>query len=299
MRGSKPSVSVIVPVFNAERSLPRLMRSLRNQDYPRDRVEIILVDNNSTDRSAEVIGRDAGATAISQTEWQTPGATRNAGIRHASGEVSAFIDADCRADSHWLTAGVRALVEGNLDRVAGRVAFVLSAHPNVYEVYDSAVNFGQPDFVSRGWCGTGNLFVRRELFDEVGLFDPALISAEDCEFGIRATRAGKTLGYAPDAVVYHRARTSLRALVRKWIRTEYGAAQAYRRHGLLGLHLWYRKANYRPLVGVWKDFPPGVRQSPRMRLAVDGLANLLRLAGNLGSFLGYIASQRGRLKGEC
>ena len=289
---NRPTVSVIVPVFNAARTLPRLMTSLRAQEYPRERVEVILVDNNSADNSAEVMRVFPHVVALAQTHYQTAGATRNVGIERATGEVMAFIDADCWADQHWLSAGIQTLLEKDLDRVAGRVEFALSSHPNVYEIYDSSVNFGQPDFVSRGWSGTGNLFTRRCLFEQVGLFDPAPISAEDCEFGLRATRAGKTLGYAPDAVVYHRARASLKSLVKKWIRTEYGAAQVYKRHGLLPLHLWNKKANYRPLLGVWRKFPPDVRKNPRLRLAIDGLANILRLAGNLGNFLGYLATKR-------
>jgi len=286
MLESPPRVSVIVPVYNAENFLPRLIASLRAQTYPRKLVEIIMVDNLSTDRSAETIAALPDVQALSQTEYRTPGATRNAGIRAATGDVLAFIDADCRASADWLARGVAAL-EAGPDRVAGRVEFAMSAHPNLYEIFDAAVNFGQADFVSRGWSGTGNLFVRRGLFDELGLFDPALRSAEDCEFGLRAAAAGKTLAYEPRAVVRHDARRTFMSLLKKWIRTEYGAAQAWRRHGIQELHLWTKKANYRPLPGAWKSFPPEVRANPRMRLAVSLLTNILRYAGNFGNFLGY------------
>lgn len=287
MADALPKVSIIVPVYNAERALPRLMASLRAQEYPRELMEVLLVDNNSTDRSSETIRQFPDAVAFSQTKWQSPGATRNVGIERATGEVLAFIDADCWASPTWLRTGVHRLIRENYDRVAGRVEFVLSPHPNIYEIFDSALNFRQDDFVSRGWCGTGNLFVPRRLFHEIGVFDPELISHEDSEFGIRATRAGKNLGYAPDAVVYHRARASLMSLIGKWVRTEYGAAQAYRRHGISELHLWYKKANYRPLIGTWRNFPAEVRNNAHLRLAIGGIANILRLAGNMGNFLGY------------
>ena len=283
----EPSVSVIVPVYNAERALPRLILSLKGQDYPADRVEFLLVDNNSTDRSADVIRQHPEVKLLTQTQQQTPGATRNAGIALAAGEVLAFIDADCWAHPRWLSTGIRTLAGTRLDRVAGRVEFVLSQRPNIYEIYDSTLNFRQADFVDRGWCGTGNLFVWKRVFDDIGPFDPELISHEDSEFGERATRAGKTLGYAADAVVYHHSRKSLIALIKKWMRTEYGAAQAYRRHGLHELHLWCRKANYRPLIGEWQNFPPEVRGNSHMRLTIDLMANLLRMAGNLGNFRGY------------
>jgi glycosyltransferase involved in cell wall biosynthesis len=283
----EPFVSVIVPVYNAEAALPRLMASLRAQSYPKDRVEFLMVDNGSTDRSREALSRCPGIKVLSQTEWQGPAATRNEGIRHACGEVLAFIDADCWAHPEWLREGVKALLERRLDRIAGRVEMVLSRRPNIYELYDCGVNFRQTDFVSEGWSGTGNLFVWKRVFDQVGLFEPSLLSHEDSEWGLRATEAGKSLGYASDAQVCHRARQSLKSLVRKWIRTEYGAAQVYRRRGIFELHLWNRKANYRPLTGTWRAFPPSVRENPHLRVTMDGISNILRLAGNLGSFLGY------------
>jgi GT2 family glycosyltransferase len=284
---AEPFASVIVPVHNAERALPRLMASLRAQRFRRERFEMILVDNRSTDRSREVMGGFSDVTVLSQTARRGPAATRNEGIRAARGDLLAFIDADCWAHPDWLDCGVRTLMEKNLDRVAGRVEFVLSRHPNIYELYDATVNFRQTDFLSTGWCGTGNLFVRRSVFDEIGPFDAELISHEDSEWGLRATLAGKSLGYAPEAVVYHRARTSLASLVRKWIRTEYGAAQVWRRHGLFELHLWTKKANYRPLISTWQNFPPAVRENRHLRVTTDAISNILRLAGNLGSFLGY------------
>jgi len=281
-----PLVSVIVPVYNAERALPRLMDSLRRQRYPSERVEIVLVDNNSTDRSAEVMRSFPEVKACAFTERQSSYGARNVGVEASRGEALAFIDADCWAHPDWLAEGVAGLNKG-ADRVAGRVEFVMSAYPNFYETFDAALNFGQPDFVSRGWSGAGNLFIRRKVFDDVGMWDPTLISNGDCEFGLRATATGKTLVYRPKALIYHRARRTFMSLVKKWIRTEYGAAQAWRRHGIQELHLWTKKANYRPLLGAWKSFPPEIRANPRMRLAIALLSNILRYAGNFGNFLGY------------
>jgi len=288
MSETEPKVSVIVPVYNGARSLPRLMASLRGQSYAKERVEIFMVDNNSTDRSLDVLRGFPEVTALRFTEWQSSYASRNEGIKRATGEVCAFIDADCWAHPEWIRNGVRALVEKKLDRAAGSVRFVLSPHPNIYEIFDAARNFRQADFVERGWSGAGNIFVWKRVFDEVGPWNPHLISHGDSEFGLRATAAGKTLGFADDCIIYHKARRSWNSLVKKWIRTEYGAAQVYRLRGWHELHLWYKKANWRPLAGVWKEFPEEYTRSPRVRMEIDGIANILRYSGNLGNFLGWM-----------
>jgi len=282
-----PFVSVVVPVYNAERELVRLMNSLRAQSYPADRIEVLLVDNNSTDSSAEVIKSFPDAKGLTFTDWQSSYASRNVGIEAAQGEVLAFIDADCWAHPDWIRIGVERMLAENLDRVGGRVQFALSQYPNIYEIFDSARNFRMEEFVNRGWTGAGNQFVRREVFADAGLWDPKLISGGDYEFGLRATKTGKSLGFEPDALIYHFARTTCMSLVKKWIRTEYGVAQAYKSYGIGELHLWTKKANYRPLVGVWKEFPPEIQANPHMRLAIDLLSNVLRYSGNLGNFLGY------------
>jgi len=288
-----PNVSVIIPVHNAAGRLPLLLTLLRAQDYPREKVELILIDNNSTDGSNEIIAKADDVTALSFTDWNSSYAARNLGIERSTGEVLAFTDSDCRPLSGWLSAGISALINGEFDMAAGRMEFIMPESPNVFSVYDAGRNLRQDDFVSRGWAATGNLFVRREVFDDIGLFDDSLVSAGDCEFGLRATGAGKRLTYAADAVVRHFPRASLGALMKKWFRTEYGAAQVYRRYGLMGLHLWKKKANWRPLLRVWKDFPEESRRTLRRKLALTLLGNILRLTGNVGNILGYYRTAPG------
>ncbi len=297
MQSDLPRVSVIVPVFNDAKRLPALVESLRAQEYPADRVEILLVDNGSTDGSLDSIRSFENVTALSQTDVQGPAPTRNAGIGAARGDVIAFLDSDCRAEPQWLSAGVAALQQSGAEMAAGRIRLSLSVRPNLYEIYDAQFNMQQDAFVEQGWAVTANLFVRREVFDRIGCFDPALYSFEDKEFGLRATRAGFRLVYAKEAVAHHDTRKTLKALVLKWIRTEYGAAQAYRSHGEAGLQLWKRKANWRPLVGVWKRFPEEHRRTWWRRRKITLLANLLRYAGNLGNFLGYYNICKWVLKG--
>jgi len=288
----RPTVSVVSPVYNAADALDRLVRSLRAQTYARDRIEIILVDNNSTDGSWEWIAARTDIVGLQQTAFQTPGATRNMGFERATGEIIALIDADCWAHPRWLERGVARLLDNGHDRVAGRVAFVFSSRPNIYEVFDSGVNFQQRDFVAQKWSGTGNLFLRRELIAEIGALDPTLRSAEDCEFGLRASARGKSLGFAPEAVVYHHTRRTFWSLFRKFIRTGYGCGQLYRKYGHYETSVFYRKANYRPVHGTWRDFARAETLTPRVRTQIDFLWNAFRMASNIGNFAGYFDLSR-------
>src|SRR5688500_685585 len=98
---SRPRISVIVPFYNVERYIKECLDGIRAQSYPRDRFEIILVDNNSTDRSSEIAARYRDVTLLRQPE---PGsyAARNMGIREARGEIVVTLDPDCLPDRDWL-----------------------------------------------------------------------------------------------------------------------------------------------------------------------------------------------------
>ncbi len=102
--------SVIVPCYNSERYLGRCLEALFTQTFPRDRYEVILVDNNSTDRSVE-IARGFPELTILVEEIQSSYAARNHGIRQARGRILAFTDSDCEVCSTWLEELASSLAE--------------------------------------------------------------------------------------------------------------------------------------------------------------------------------------------
>src|SRR4051794_2708672 len=97
-------VSVVVPVRDGESSLPALLASLGGQTLPRERFEVIVVDNASRDASASV-ARASGATVVSEPVPNRARA-RNAGVSASTAPLLAFIDADCVASREWLRAFV-------------------------------------------------------------------------------------------------------------------------------------------------------------------------------------------------
>ena len=107
MAVTMPFVSVVVPVRNGERTIAACLESLLAQDYPKDKVEIIVVDNDSADHTAEIIQRYP-VTYLLEREVRNPGGVRNRGMREVRGDIVAFTDGDCVAVQDWLQRGVAA-----------------------------------------------------------------------------------------------------------------------------------------------------------------------------------------------
>ena len=112
-----PLVSVIVPVRNEEHLIAQCLRSLLDQDYPKDRLEVLVVDNDSTDRSREIIRQFPVQYLFEKKKGAS--AARNAGARAARGDLLAFTDSDCVVPSHWVSRLVSALNEDSVDAVGG------------------------------------------------------------------------------------------------------------------------------------------------------------------------------------
>ncbi len=241
------TISVIVPVRNGAATLAACLDGLLAQSRRAD--EIIVVDNGSSDATAALASsHPVGARVIREDR---PGSytARNAGIA-ASGsatsgsaaggpsDVLAFTDADCIPGPRWLAAAEEA-IDGGIDLVAGRVAPIVSERPSLWEKFDAGHHVDQRKYVEEcGFGATANLVVRRAVFAAAGTFDARLRSGGDREFCLRATRAGFRLGYAPDAVVSHHSRRSLRET---W--------QLHRRLGA-GLHDLAKRGLQPP---AWRD----------------------------------------------
>lgn len=114
-------VSVVVPVYNAESTLEQCIEALRGQDYPETHREIIMVDDNSTDRSAEIVQAYGDIRYVKESH-QGPAAARNRGAAAASHGLLVFTDSDCLPDRTWLRTLVAAFDEDpDLDVAGGEI----------------------------------------------------------------------------------------------------------------------------------------------------------------------------------
>ncbi len=221
-----PTVSIIIPVYNAEKNIDALIKSLLNLDYPKELLEIILIDNNSIDKTREII-KLYPVKLLEERKIQSSYAARNKGIKNAKNEIIAFTDSDCIVTSQWIGEGVKSLVSESADLVGGKVEFVYSKHKTAAELYDSITNIQTESVIKdRNAATTANLFVKSSLFERIGLFTDSVKSGDDIRWTSEATRTGFLLVYAPNAIVKHPTRR-LKELLKKNYRVGTGIIELY------------------------------------------------------------------------
>ncbi len=227
-----PFVSIIIPVYKDEAGLRVCLQEIARQTYPRERIEVIAVDNNEV--PTLVLGNDDFVT-VCVVPCTTPGsyAARNAGARKARGEIFAFTDADCRPCADWLEQGVRALLEGaGRCVVGGEVEMLEPVRFTGVSLYQYATGFHQQaNIENKGFSVTANLFCMTDQFERIGPFDERLLSGGDREWAWRAAAKGVGVIFERQAVVRTPPRTTLRSAFRQARRVAAGRYYL-RRYGL-------------------------------------------------------------------
>jgi glycosyltransferase involved in cell wall biosynthesis len=215
---SMPSVSVIVPAYNSERYVQRCIEGLLEQTYPSSAYEIVMVDNNSTDRSREIIRSYPRIRLILEPK-QGSYAARNHGVRVSDGEVLVFTDSDCVPSSCWLVELMKAFVSPEICIVQGARKFARdSATLSMLATYDAerAANTFSPVGVGSQYGYTNNMAVRREVFDRCGPFLEIPRGADSLFVDrVVAAYSHDAVRYAPDASIRHLEITSVWQWLRK------------------------------------------------------------------------------------
>jgi glycosyltransferase involved in cell wall biosynthesis len=193
-----PLISAIIPTFNAARFLPEAIASIRQQGY--DPLEIIVVDDGSTDETNSIIANWPDVRYLHQPN-QGPSAARNAGIQAARSELLAFLD----VDDLWTPDHLRLLLphllaEPELRFVWGAVNFVRLGEFIAGSRSHGLLRENVPVFL------VGSGIYRRKVFDEVGLFDPALRMGEDTDWLARTRLLQTAQRQIPDTVLIYRER---------------------------------------------------------------------------------------------
>lgn len=220
MKPKQLRISVIIPHLNQPEELQACLASLHSQNFERSAFEIIVVDNGSASLPRAIIEQYPGTLLLRELS-PGPGPARNRGVEAASGDILAFTDSDCRAHPDWLNCAIRTLEGAPQRTILGgdvRIWREPKKPISAIEAYESVFAYRFKLYIERrGFCGTGNLVVRKSDFGNVGRFS-GIDVAEDIEWGERARAAGYAFRYTPGMVVFHPARESLRELLVKWDR---------------------------------------------------------------------------------
>jgi cellulose synthase/poly-beta-1,6-N-acetylglucosamine synthase-like glycosyltransferase len=216
MNGTLPRVTIIVPAYNEAERIGACVASLRGQNYPAELLEIIVIDNGSTDRTHEILLDTPGIRALRETR---PGsyAARNTALAAATGEVVCFTDADCAADRDWVRNAVAVLEKEDAGIVAGHVEldFGHRLRLSAAELFERCFAFKQAENARQSVCVTANWTSRLELIRRSGGFDGSVKSGGDHRLAAQIAAAGYRVVYARDAIVRHPARTDFHELTRK------------------------------------------------------------------------------------
>jgi glycosyltransferase involved in cell wall biosynthesis len=228
-----PTVTVIVPTRNEERFLVKCLDSIVATDYPVDRLEVLVADGRSEDRTREIVAEYAARhpwIRLIDNPGRIAPTALNRGIAEARGDVIVRMDSHALYPTDYLRRLVSALLETGADNVGGclvtlpvddtpvaRAIALGISHP--FGVGNSYFRIGAR---TRRWVDTVPFgCFRRDVFDRVGTFDEELVRNQDDEFNFRIVRRGGRVLLDPTIVASYYARRSLGELSRMFYQYGY------------------------------------------------------------------------------
>jgi GT2 family glycosyltransferase len=228
--GYKPSVSVIVPAYNAEATIDDCVRSLLELRYPADKIELRIVENGSDDGTSDALSRYRDRIVLMHERKRGAGAARNAGIAGTTADVVAFTDADCVVDPQWLEQLVLPLHDPSVAVAGGTISARRSGNEierfgeEIHDHRRAIEELRPPYAISMNWAS------RREVLHELGGFDERFMRGQDVDLSYRAIEAGYELAFAEGAVIYHRNEDTLAGLFREGFVHGFHGVHARKRH---------------------------------------------------------------------
>jgi GT2 family glycosyltransferase len=295
-----PFVSVIVTALNNEELMKNCHVSLLQTVYPPERREFIIVDNGSTDRTAEIIK----SFPVQYLYERRRGVSyaRNRGIEASIGEIVAFTDPDCVVSTVWLNELVNAFDEQDVGGVAG--AIIPYPGQTSAERYAARIRSHTQErpmsHPLHPFAMTPNIAFRREVFQRIGYFDTRFPGGgwEDADLCWRFFReTNLKLKYPPRAVVFHRYRTTAKAFFIQHVRYGYGLAILFTKYNEEISWDWRERAQaYKNLiVATWVLANNGSKWIIRKCTAEEFDIAYFGFLRRLGQRLGFL---RGSFSGK-
>lgn len=216
-------ISVVIPVYNAAKTILALFESLASQKF--ENFEVIVVDDCSSDDTPQIV-QSLPCNLIQLSQNHGPAYCRNVGVGVAKGEILVFTDSDCRVTDNWLENIQRYFSKGDLEAIMGKLVLMPSTL-----VGDSISALGFPAGGAIGFdkiwkvdsegftdsLSSCNCAIRRNIFEKIGGFDVSFPypGGEDSLLAHDLRRMNYRIKYCPDVLVFHEARDSIAGFI-KW-----------------------------------------------------------------------------------
>jgi len=221
MSNNYPTVSIIIPAYNAEETIEKCLKSLTELYYPGE-YQVILVNNRSTDSTVN-LARKYNVKIIDACSLQSSYYARNVGIAHSNAQIVAFTDSDCIADKNWIHYLAKTMMQDpQIGGIGGRILYMMN---NKLESIFAKFGIGTHHFENPlPYLITANAAYRMDVLKEIGLFDETFFSGGDVDLSWRIVKKGYKLHYEPRAIIYHFTRKNVYLFFRQHY--IYGMGQA-------------------------------------------------------------------------
>lgn len=219
-------VSVIIPCRNEEKFISKCLDSVLNQDYPKEKTEVLVVDGLSNDKTKEIVksySQKYSFIKVLDNPQRFIPFGLNIGIKNAKGEIIVRLDAHAIYEKDYISKSLKYLIEYNVDNVGG----IIKTVPLKATLAAKSIAFCLSSFF-----GVGNSFFRRgskkpreadtvlggcykkEIFEKIGLFNEKLLRSEDIELNKRLRKAGGKIILAPDIVALYYPQSNFKSFLR-------------------------------------------------------------------------------------
>jgi len=229
-----PLVSILIPCYNEELFIEKCVYSIANNDYPKDKMEVFLLDGGSMDKTLEIgkqLEEKYSFVKILKNEKKIFPAAINLGFKNAKGEAIIILGAHAEYSTNYISDNIKALYEHKVDNVGGLVEQIWPVKnftgDAITIVLSSKFGIGgatyrtgtdKPTLVTTVFGGC----YRRDVFERIGLFNEKLISSSDMDFNTRLKKiGGKTLLIPNVKVYYHYAETNYKKFIKNNFRNGY------------------------------------------------------------------------------
>ncbi|MDP6670676.1 MAG: glycosyltransferase [archaeon] len=222
--------SVIVPAYNAEKTMGKCLSALQAQTF-KD-FEVIVIDDGSKDQTAEIAAGFKGVKLLKQKN-AGPATARNNGAKQAKGKIIVFLDSDCVAEKNWLEEMLAPLENSEIAGVQGTYKNKqkeLIARFTHLEIEKRHSKMAKQEFID--FIGSYSAAYRKKVFDEMNGFDTSfpMASGEDTDLSFRINKAGYKMVFNQHAAVYHFHPISLKRYLKVKFFRAYWRTKLYGKH---------------------------------------------------------------------